>query len=171
MRCTRFPLLSFLVVLIIGLTGSELARADVVLTPDAVAAPQDKIKEFFSGRSWLWPCPKCGAYFNPDGSFVAVGSDKGVLKVGHGTWQAVDGQLCWDAVWSFKGGADPSKHECWDMKYGASKDKKYKKVLAAKYPDKDAYFWIYEDKQVWKEYVKGDRVSKNAAKIEATFKS
>lgn len=154
-----------------GIAGADIARADVVLAADAIPAPAAKIKEFFAGRSWIWPCKKCGAYFNPDGTFTAIGSDKGVYKVGHGTWTASDGQFCWDATWIFKGGADPAKHECWAMKFGASKDKKHKQVLAAKYPDKDAYFWIYQDKQVWKEFVKGDKISKNAAKMEAGFTS
>jgi hypothetical protein len=163
------PILLAIALFLIADVG--VARADIVLAADAVPAPAEKIKEFFSGRSWMWPCKKCGAYFNPYGTFVAIGFDKGTSVVGHGTWAANDGQLCWDATWARKGGTDPVKHECWEMKYGASKNKKYKSVLAIKYRDKNAYFWAYQDKQVWKEFVKGDRVSKNAVKIEGGFSS
>lgn len=151
--------------------ASAAARAaDVDFAPEAKPAPKNTIETFFSGRSWIWPnCYGCGAYFDPGGTFVAIGQEKGIVKVGRGTWEASDGKLCWNATWAYKGGSDPKTLHCKDLKSGPTADGKYQNVLAVKFEKNPGYFWIEEDKQVLRDFVSGDRLSKAAAKLEQTF--
>ena len=149
-----------------GVVTATPSRADVVFATDAGPAPGAIIKKFFSGRTNIWEsCPGCGAYFRPNGSFIAVGGENGVaMGVGKGTWTASDGKLCWDAVWTNKSGSN-SKSECHEMRFGASADGEFKKVLGQAKDDGSGYFWIYNDHEIWKAYVKGDRISGAAAKL------
>ena len=149
-----------------GVVTATPSRADVVFATDAGPAPGAIIKKFFSGRTNIWEsCPGCGAYFRPNGSFIAVGGENGVaMGVGKGTWTASDGKLCWDAVWTNKSGSN-SKSECHDMRFGASSDGQFKKVLGQAKDDGSGYFWIYNDREIWKDFVKGDRISGEAAKL------
>jgi hypothetical protein len=151
--------------------GLFLASAALALefdfAPEAKSAPKSVIDTFFSGRSWLWPnCSGCGAYFDPGGLFVAISQEKGLMKIGRGTWEATDGKLCWNAVWAYKGGSDPKTLHCKELKAGPSNDGRYKSVLAIKFERSDGYFWIAEDKEILRDFVSGDRFSKAATKAE-----
>jgi len=55
------------------------------------------------------------------------------------------------------------------MMYGPTKDKQFKSVLGAKFKGKPGHFWIYRDKEVWKEFKKGDQITKTATKLEKDF--
>jgi len=52
-------------------TGAALADFD--FGPAARPASADELKQFFSGKTLVWPCKGCGAYYAPDGSYTGVG--------------------------------------------------------------------------------------------------
>jgi hypothetical protein len=149
------------------LLAGRASALEFDFAPEARPAPKNIIETFFSGRSWLWPnCNGCGAYFDPAGLFVAISQEKGLLKVGRGSWEASDGKLCWNATWTYRGGSDPKTVHCKELKVGPSNDGRYKSVLAIKFERSDGYFWIAEDKEILRDFVSGDRLSKIAAKTE-----
>jgi hypothetical protein len=147
------------------------ARADFTFDGGGKPAPSAELQKFFSGTSWIWPCKGCGAYFSPDGKYTFVWIEKGEAQVGRGTWSAKDGELCWDAEVAAKSGKkDPSNH-CRNALFGPGSDggSKAKAALGLQKDDKSGYFWVWQDKRIWKEFKKGDKITANAAKIEAQF--
>lgn len=160
----RAGLCSFGLLLLIG---GKAGALDFDFAPEARPAPKNTIETFFSGRSWLWPnCNGCGAYFDPGGQFVAITQEKGIAKVGRGSWEASDGKLCWSAAWTYRGGSNPNSLHCKELKAGPSSDGRYKNVLAVKFETSAGYYWIAEDKEILRDFVSGDRFSKAAAKME-----
>ncbi|EJT06773.1 DUF995 domain-containing protein [Rhizobium sp. CCGE 510] len=161
--------------LLIAQLAATTVWADFKFDGGGQPAPAAEIQKFFSGKSWLWPCKGCGAYFAPDGKFTAVwAGDKGDFQTGHGTWTSKDGALCWsNDVRTSTGMKDPTTDRCWEARFGPGTEggkKKVKQALGLKMQKKPDYFWVWKDGSVYdKEFKTGDKISATATKIEAKF--
>jgi hypothetical protein len=147
------------------------ARADFTFQDGGKPAPAAELAKFFSGKTWVWPCKNCGAYFAPDGTYTTLWIEKGSPQVGHGTWTAKEGALCWSVSYSDKAGTKPLKEQCRNAKMGPGTDggSKAKMALGLQMQDSSGYMWVWQDKQVWKEFKRGDHIRAAAVKAEASF--
>jgi len=145
------------------------ARADFTFTDGGKPAPAAELTKFFSGTTWQWPCKSCGAYFAPDGNITWIWNDKDGVQIGHGTWTAKEGAICWTTKVTKKSGVTDKGENCTAAKFGPGTDgkSKAKAALGLEKGDKSGFFWAWQDKMVWKEFKKGDQITATAAKLEA----
>ncbi len=141
--------------------------ADVVFDASAKPAPAAAIKSFISGRSWKWG-PDTGLYFSPDGSLVGAAKGAPGMMAGHGTWSAKDGGLCFDITWATKSNPKvKNEANCTKLLQGPGDlgGSKAKDVIGFANYNKPGYYWAIADGKVWKDFPKGDKISKSADKI------
>lgn len=133
---------------------------------DAIAATDAEAKSLLEGKSWMWNAGG-GSYWGKGGVFRAWAINNNEEIWAEGTWTATGGNVCYQAVWVSKTDKRDVKR-CWQILKGAASNGEYKLVFWQKSDRGDQPGWIRRDKEFWKNFVSGDKIS---AKVAALKKS
>ncbi len=93
--------LVFLMVAVIASAQSmpAFSATKFVLPTKAHNLSPGEVRKTYSDHTWIWGTG--GAYFEPDGKFIAVAGEGESVNIATGRWLVTTGgRLCFDAYWS-----------------------------------------------------------------------